>query len=114
MTSVHDVEGAIHDNVTHLVFGEDDTMVFTTDEGVIGISISINVSYRDGLITGYGNNSDVLSSLDGLIYLQQGYYTEVNNIIYYVDNDMNLKRLGSSLIISSITDLEQWMNSIPV
>ena len=114
MTSVHDVEGAIHDNVTHLVFGEDDTMVFTTDEGVIGISISINVSYRDGLITGYGYNSDLLSSLDGLIYLQQGYYTEVNNIIYYVDNDMNLKRLGSSQIIGNITDLELWTNSIPV
>lgn len=114
MSDVQDVEGAIHDNVTNVVFGEDDTMLFTTDDGVIALTVTIQVSYRDdGLISGYSYGSDQLTPLDSQIYLQQGYYTEVDNIIYYVNNDMNLKILGSNLVTIPITDLEHWTDMIP-
>ncbi|MBI9008599.1 MAG: hypothetical protein JEZ05_01085 [Tenericutes bacterium] len=114
MTDVQNVEGAIHDNVTKVVFGEDDIMLFTTDDGVICLEINIEVSYReDGLISGYSYGSEELTYLDNQIYLHQGYYTEVGNSIYYINNNMDLRKLGSNQVTIPITDLEHWNDMIP-
>lgn len=113
MVQGHETEGAIQDNVTNFGWANDNYCIFNTEEGVKVGHFDIETYISDGFITGSSWRYNDLTFYDSEIYLQQGYYTVRHNLIYYVDNNMNLYELRGAGVLGPITDLEHWTDSIP-
>lgn len=45
-------------------------------------------------------------------YVKQGYYKLINNTIYFLDNDLNIKNLSTLEVVKKINDVSEWNNFI--
>lgn len=61
----------------------------------------------------YGGRT--LNALDDELYVQQGYFTVVNRLLYIVKNDLKIYRMnGNDLTyVADVIDLKSWQTQIP-
>jgi hypothetical protein len=64
--------------------------------------------------TGGGISGGPIDDLDDELYVKQGYFTAIDDAIYYVNNDLKIYRytLTSNTYVSDVIDLEHWMDQI--
>lgn len=109
----HEGDNKIANNVQHFEWANDNIAIFKSKNGVEIVQTLLSHRTQNGLRVSTKITTNRHEYIADLIYVQEGYYTSKNNLIYYVDNDMSLKVIGDTKVVGVITDLENWLDSIP-
>lgn len=74
----------------------------------------LDVDVEDGYIHSVGLDFDELTIHGGTTYLLQGYCMRYEGTIYYVDDDLRLRSIGSTVVHEENVDLAHWTQFVPM
>jgi hypothetical protein len=73
-----------------------------------------DIQIENGYIQSFGVNFDDLTIHGGTTHLLQGYCMRYEGTIYYVDDDLRLRSIGSTVVHEENVDLAHWTQFIPM
>jgi hypothetical protein len=101
------------DWVDAFLLGSDSQMLIVVGDEAKALRMTIDIEISDGLIHSLSYDIDDLTIHGGSNYLLEGYRMLYNGTIYYVDDDLRLRSIGSTVIHEEHVDLADWTDAIP-
>jgi hypothetical protein len=105
---------SVFDWVDSFLLGSNSEILIVAGTEVKAVRMTVDVEIDDGLIHSLSYDIDELTIHGGSNYLLQGYCMKYNGTIYYVDDLLRLRSIGSTLVHEDNVDLATWTQSIPV
>lgn len=104
----------VFDWVDSFLLGSDSQILIVAGTGVKAVRMTVDVEIYDGLIHSLTYDIDDLTIHGGTNYLRQGYFIQYDGAIYYVDDFLRLRSIGSTVVIQENVDLANWTQFVPM
>lgn len=104
----------VFDWIDLFYWGDSSIALIVTQGEAKAVRMTSDITIYDGLIHSLSYDFDDLTIHGGETYLLQGYCMRYEGIIYYVDDDLRLRSIGSTVIYEESVDLANWTQFVPV